>query len=204
MAAKLRLLHHVCARASSSSNTTAFQNTLVFRLGYIIGAPVMSWRTPLWINLGTAAGHITIHSWVGTCAHVAPCELLPEATFQDAGRLVILQLLGAVARVRLPDLSHPPVPTIRTTMHPRRLILSVYMAAFEAGSQRKVRVLLPKISAQRKTSRMVMQHLFCTRGVMSLESCRCTRVSAIAYFRKLDTSSGPCARRNSCASAAGE
>ena len=47
-----------------------------------------------------------------------------------------------------------------------------------------------------------MQHLFCTRGVMSLESCRCTRVSAIAYLRKLDTSSGPCARERNRGSAA--
>lgn len=35
-------------------------------------------------------------------------------------------------------------------------------------------------------------HLFCTTGVTRRASCRCTRVSAMAYFRKLDTSSAPC------------
>lgn len=55
-----------------------------------------------------------------------------------------------------------------------------------------------------KQSMALQQHLLCTSGVMSLESCRCTRVSAIAYLRKLATSSGPCARQSSRGFAAGK
>jgi hypothetical protein len=53
-------------------------------------------------------------SW-GTCAHVALCEVLAEPGFQDARRLVVLQLLGAVARMRLPDLCQPPFPAMCST-----------------------------------------------------------------------------------------
>lgn len=65
MAAKLRLLHHVCARASSSSNTTAFHIKSVFRLEANIGAPWRAGAHPcgnFQVQMPTSSLHIA--GWV--------------------------------------------------------------------------------------------------------------------------------------------